>query len=275
MSSAPCQPRLLSGPERGRTIHERTWGHRFRLNLFAKSVRICTARQTHREDRALARLARHGHIATHHARELAGDGKPEPSAAVAARGQGIGLGEILEQFRLLLCRHADAVIRDGKLDPVASVGHLVHPQRDLALFRELAALLKRLSRICLRRMESAVSVPRFSWASITRRFWFFSASCPAVPMTSSMSRVKSTRSGLSSSLPAAIFERSRISLMRLRRWVPAAFTRRSGSSAFSVPKRAAFVTIISVRPMMALSGVRSSWLMLATNCDLFWLASSS
>src|SRR5262249_45211721 len=74
---------------------------------------------------------------------------------------------------------------------------------------------------------------------------------------------------------ASIFERSSISLMRLRRWVPAAFTRRSGSSAFSVPKRAALVTIISVRPMMALSGVRSSWLMLARNCDLFWLASAS
>jgi hypothetical protein len=36
----------------------------------------------------------------------------------------------------------------------------------------------------------------------------------------------------------------------------------SGSCAFSVPKRAALVTIISVKPMMALSGVRSSWLML-------------
>jgi len=44
---------------------------------------------------------------------------------------------------------------------------------------------------------------------------------------------------------------------------------------FSVPKRAALVTIISVKPMMALSGVRSSWLMLARNCDLCWLASSS
>jgi hypothetical protein len=53
-------------------------------------------------------------------------------------------------------------------------------------------------------------------------------------------------------------DQAAISLIRLRRWVPAAFTRRSGSSAFSVPKRAALVTIISVRPMMALSGVRSS-----------------
>ena len=56
--------------------------------------------------------------------------------------------------------------------------------------------------------------------------------------------------------------------MRPRRCVPARFTRCSGSSAFSVPKRAALVTIISVSPMMALSGVRSSWLMLETNCDL-------
>src|SRR5213079_2969597 len=60
-----------------------------------------------------------------------------------------------------------------------------------------------------------------------------------------------------------------------RRWVPAALTRRSGSSAFSVPKRAALLTIISVRPMMALRGVRSSWLMLARNWDLCSLASWS
>src|SRR6516164_8095880 len=142
-------------------------------------------------------------------------------------------------------------------------------------FVNLQALLKRLSRICFSRMGSAVSAPTFSWASTVRRFWFFSASCPAVPMTSSISRGRFTGSGLSSSLPASIFDKSNISLMRLRRWVPAAFTRRSGSSAFSVPKRAALVTIISVRPIMALSGVRSSWLMLARNCDLCSLANCS
>src|SRR5215216_1869280 len=43
----------------------------------------------------------------------------------------------------------------------------------------LLALLSRLSRICLSLMESALSAPRFSWASTVRRFWFFSASCPA------------------------------------------------------------------------------------------------
>src|SRR5262245_23598738 len=96
--------------------------------------------QTHRKHRALARLARHGHVAAHHARELAGNRKAQAGAAVAARGQGVGLGEVLEQFRLLLGGQADAGIRDRKLDPVASVRHLAHPQRDLALFRELAGI---------------------------------------------------------------------------------------------------------------------------------------
>jgi len=39
------------------------------------------ARQAHREHRALARFACHGHVAAHHARELAGDGKAQASAA--------------------------------------------------------------------------------------------------------------------------------------------------------------------------------------------------
>src|SRR5262249_41611690 len=58
------------------------------------------ARQAHHKDRAFAVFARYGHIAAHHARELAGDRKAKPRSAVAARRQGIGLGEILEQFRL-------------------------------------------------------------------------------------------------------------------------------------------------------------------------------
>src|SRR5262245_47658834 len=132
----------------------------------------------------------------------------------------------------------------------------------------LQALLRRLSRICRSRMGSTVSAPRFSWASTTRRFLFCSASCPAVPMTSLISGASCTVCGLSSSFPASIFDRSSTWLIRPRRWVPARFTRCSGSCAFSVPKRAALVTNMSVSPMMAFSGVRSSWLTLETNCDL-------
>jgi hypothetical protein len=59
-------------------------------------------RQPHREHRSLAWLARHGHIAAHHARELAADGKAQPCSAVAARGRGISLAELLAQLSLLL-----------------------------------------------------------------------------------------------------------------------------------------------------------------------------
>src|SRR5262249_23779030 len=79
-------------------------------------------RQAHGEHRALARLARHGHVAPHHARELARDGKAEPSAAETLRDRGISLAELLEQLSLLLRGHADAAVRDLELDPAASVG---------------------------------------------------------------------------------------------------------------------------------------------------------
>ena len=65
------------------------------------------------KDRAFARLARHCHVAAHHAGELAGDSKTKAGAAEALRGRGIGLGELLEQLCLLLRRHADASIGNG------------------------------------------------------------------------------------------------------------------------------------------------------------------
>src|SRR5262249_58714631 len=40
--------------------------------------------------------------------------------------------------------HSDAAIRDSKLDPVASVRHPAHVQRDLALFRELAGIAQKI-----------------------------------------------------------------------------------------------------------------------------------
>src|SRR5262249_4678573 len=73
-----------------------------------------TARQAHRKDRTFARLARHGHVAAHHARELAGDGKAEPRAPETLCSRGIGLGELLEQFGRLFGGESDASIRNRK-----------------------------------------------------------------------------------------------------------------------------------------------------------------
>src|SRR6516225_4324771 len=97
-------------------------------------------RQAHGEHRALARLARHGHVTAHHARELAGDGKAEPGAAEALRGHPIGLTKLLEQLSLLLRGHADAGVSDREFDPVASVGHLACRKLDLAFLGELAGI---------------------------------------------------------------------------------------------------------------------------------------
>src|SRR5215467_3250343 len=119
---AACPVRPKSGHSATARVYEyahyraplilRVWFFRLWLWLGCRA-----ARQAHHEHRALARLAGHGHVAAHHASELAGDGEPEPRPAVAARGQGIGLGEILEQFGLLFGCHADAAVRDRKLDP--------------------------------------------------------------------------------------------------------------------------------------------------------------
>src|SRR5262249_14108013 len=95
-------------------------------------------RQANGEHRTFARLARHRHVTTHHARELARQRKAEPRAAEALSGRGIGLAELLEQLSVLLRSHANAGVSDRELDPVATVGDPTRPQPDLAFLGELA-----------------------------------------------------------------------------------------------------------------------------------------
>jgi hypothetical protein len=101
---------------------------------------VRAGREAHRENRALARVARHDDIAAHHARELAGDCKAEASAAKALRGRGIGLGELLKQLCLRLGRHPDTAVGGSELDLAAFIGYPARLQLDLALLRELARI---------------------------------------------------------------------------------------------------------------------------------------
>src|SRR5438876_11998896 len=92
------------------------------------------ARQAHRKDRTFAQFARHGHIATHHARELAGDGEPKPRPAELLCGRGIGLAELLEQLCLLLRSHANtATGYDYPMLPTMSVRRLIATTENLAI----------------------------------------------------------------------------------------------------------------------------------------------
>src|SRR5262249_51532599 len=98
------------------------------------------ARPAHRKHRTFAPLARHGHVAAHHARELAGDCKAEARAAEALSGRGVSLAGLLQQLCLFLRRHANASVSDGELNPAASVGDPTCLQLDLTLFGELAGI---------------------------------------------------------------------------------------------------------------------------------------
>src|SRR6516165_1938036 len=81
------KPAFMSTRPSARSARSETFRF-FRLWLW---LGCRAARQAHREHRALARLARHRHVAAHHARELAGDGKAEPRATEPLRSRGISL----------------------------------------------------------------------------------------------------------------------------------------------------------------------------------------
>ena len=69
--------------------------------------------------------------------------------------------------------------------------------------------------------------------------------------------------------PASIFDMSRMSLMTSSRYSPLSRMSREYSLYFSAPSGPNIAaSMISEKPMMALSGVRSSWLILARNFDL-------
>ena len=61
-------------------------------------------------------LALDADVAAHHLAEAAADDEAEAGPAVAPRGGGVGLGEGLEEPRLLLGRHADAGVADAEDD---------------------------------------------------------------------------------------------------------------------------------------------------------------
>src|SRR5262249_13128908 len=194
LNNRACRLRPKSG-QTGRRFtksalcHEPTYAVQQDLGSnLVRGLAVAASGQANREHRALTRFARHGHVAAHHARELAGDGKAETRAAEALSGRSVGLAELLEQLCLLLRGHANAGIGDGELDEAAAIAHPACRKPDLArALVNLQALLNRLSRICRSRIGSTVNAPRFSWASTTRRFLFCSASCPAVLMTSLIS----------------------------------------------------------------------------------------
>src|SRR6266550_4954565 len=90
----------------------------------------------------------------------------------------------------------------------------------------------------------------------------------------SMAKGRSNVASSSSIRPASTLERSRISLMRDKRWRPEERMSSVYSACFSFRSPNSLSPKTSEKPMMALSGVRSSCDMLARNSDLCRLAAS-
>ena len=84
-----------------------------------------------------------------------------------------------------------------------------------------------------------------------------------------------TRESSSSTFPASILDRSRMSLISESRCWPEAWMSCTYSACLALSSPNILSRSTSEKPMMALSGVRSSWDMLARNSDLCWLAASS
>ena len=133
----------------------------------------------------------------------------------------------------------------------------------------LMALLMTLISTCLILTSSPTSSAGMSGDTSTLKSSFLSfaliQSMPTISESMSPVRYGSIRSCM---LPDWNLLMSRISLMRLRRRLPAALMLTASSMTSSLTSS---LKIISLSPMMVLIGVLISWLMLEKNvvCDLF------
>ncbi len=138
------------------------------------------------------------------------------------------------------------------------------------------ALDSRLRRIC-RSRESSVSRSAGAPAAVVtvNSRLLCAVMGRKVASTYSISCFSGTRSGVTSILPASTLDRSRMSLISWSRSEPAEWMMPAYSTCFGVRLREGFWASSWARMSRLLSGVRSSWLMLARNSDLYLEASDN
>ena len=140
----------------------------------------------------------------------------------------------------------------------------------------LTAFDSRLRRIWPSRWASASMYSGVPGSTVTVRARPFSRiSGSKIRTTPSTVRARCRRSGTMSTLPASTFDRSRMSLISASRSRPAEeiVWANLTCSAVRLPSLLSASSLARIRAEF--SGVRSSWLMLARNSLLYWLARSS
>ncbi len=132
------------------------------------------------------------------------------------------------------------------------------------------ALLTRFSSTCRTRTTSprtSTGTPSSTWKSRSR---FFSVARGLVMIWISSTALRRSKGTFSITImPASILEKSRISLITVKRWSAEVWTK---PSSFSCSSHMSVSDSRPVMPITPLRGVRSSWLMLARNSLLARLA---
>ena len=135
---------------------------------------------------------------------------------------------------------------------------------------------------CCRRCSSVTSAAGSAWSrSMRNSSAFCSATGRKARSTSSQRSTSASGPRLSSILPASTLDRSRMSLISASRSLPAAWIVSANSTCWGCRLPSPFSASIRERISSEFSGVRSSWLMLARNSDLYfelrasWAAFSS
>ena len=203
-------------------------------------------------------------------RPAAGDGQAETRAAVSPRRRPVGLRERLEDASLLApagcrcpcrARRTAAATRLRRVRSTSSTS-----THDLAALGELDGVADQVDQDLPQRgrvADERVGHVGRDVAMPARGPSRAACSGQRLERVARARRAARTASRSSSSLPASIFEKSRMSLMIAssdvgRRRAPSAGSR-------AARRRASVSSSRSVMPMMPFIGVRISWLMLARN----------
>src|ERR1700757_1414703 len=140
----------------------------------------------------------------------------------------------------------------------------------------LNALDRRFLSTCCSRLISVVMLrPRLGSTCTSNDSWRVSAPWRNGPATMSTRFEKNTSSASTVTVPDSILDRSRMSLMRLRRSVPAPWMVRANSTCLLVRLPSGFSASCWPSTRMLLSGVRNSCDMFARNSDLYFEVSES
>ena len=132
-----------------------------------------------------------------------------------------------------------------------------------------SAFDSRFFRICCRRLESVTRLrARLASTCTSKRRPCDSAWWRNGRATVSSTLVKKISSASTVTVPDSILDRSRMSEIRFRRSVPAPWMVRANSTCLALRLPSGFSASCWPRIRIELSGVRSSWLMLARNSDL-------